>query len=191
MLNQKIIDMKIKSLSLLILFLGVYLIGSSQEFEKGSKVLNLGVGFGGYGTWGYNVAVPPVSASVEIGILDGIIDKGSIGVGGYIGYASYKQDGNWAGDEYWTYNRLFLGARGVFHYPLIEKLDTYGGLMLGFNSYMWKWHGTAYDPIEPGNSGIGSSIFVGGRYYFNDKFAGMAELGYGISYLNLGIALKF
>ena len=34
------------------------------------------------------------------------------------------------------------------------------------------------------------SWFVGARYYFTDKLAGMAELGYGITYLNLGVSLK-
>lgn len=181
--------MKIKSFVLMGLLFGAFIMGSAQEFEKGSKVLNLGVGLGGYGTWGYHMVVPPVSASFEVGILDGILDKGSVGVGGYVGLASYKDDYN-SSYGYWTFNRMFLGARGVFHYPFIDKLDTYGGLMVGFNSYMWKWHGESSSPIEPGNSGLGSSIFFGGRYYFNDKFAGMAELGYGISYLNLGIALR-
>jgi hypothetical protein len=36
-----------------------------------------------------------------------------------------------------------------------------------------------------------SSFFVGGRYYFSEFFAAMLELGYGVSYLNIGVALKF
>jgi hypothetical protein len=166
----------------------ISLFGQTPTFEKGNKVLNLGIGFGGYGTWGYAVSVPPVSASLEVGILDGILEKGSIGVGGYIGYSSYKQSGYVI--DYWTFNRLFIAARGVLHYPLVDKLDTYGGLALGFNYYAWKWHGEGANGIEPGSSGLGTSFFVGGRYYFNEKLAGMAELGYGISYLNLGVAFK-
>jgi hypothetical protein len=185
--------MKMKALILAaILACGFVMVNAqTPTFEKGSKALNLGIGFGGYGTWGYHVAVPPISASFEYGIVDGIAGKASIGVGGYIGYASYKYDGTYVGDEYWTFNRLFIGARGVFHYPLVDKLDTYGGVMLGYNHYGWKWHGTGEHFSEPGNSGLGSSIFIGGRYYFAKNFAAMAELGYGISYLNLGIALKF
>ena len=161
----------------------------SPTFEKGDKVINLGIGFGGYGTWGYHVAVPPVSISGEVGILDNILDKGSIGVGGYLGYASYKETGYYA-NEYWTFNRLFIGARGVFHYPFIDKFDTYAGLTIGFNSYSWKWHGAGSQGAYPGSSGLGSSVFVGGRYYLSDKFGLMGELGYGISYINIGIALK-
>ena len=35
------------------------------------------------------------------------------------------------------------------------------------------------------------SIYVGGRWYFTDSFAAMLELGYGIAWLNIGVAFKF
>jgi hypothetical protein len=40
------------------------------------------------------------------------------------------------------------------------------------------------------SGGLVWSWFVGGRYYFNDNLAAMAELGYGIAYLNIGVAFK-
>ncbi len=43
---------------------------------------------------------------------------------------------------------------------------------------------------RPG-SGLVSSFFIGGRYYFSDSMAAMLELGYGVAYLNLGVAFKF
>lgn len=183
--------MKIKVLLFATLFaLGFFTVNAqSQLFQKGDKVVNLGIGFGGYGTFGYHVSVPPVSASLEVGIKDNILDVGSIGVGGYLGYASYKERG-YIGDYYWSYSRLFLGVRGIFHYPLVDKFDTYGGLMLGANINTWKWHGSGTGYANSGGSGLGFSIFAGGRYYFSDKLAAMAELGYGLSYLNIGIALK-
>lgn len=184
--------MKIKSLLLTTLFAFGFLIVSAQTptFEKGDKVLNLGIGFGGYGTLGYRVALPPVSASFEVGILDGILDKGTIGVGGYLAFASYKQRG-YIGDSYWSYSRFVIGPRGTFHYPLVDKLDTYGGLMLGFSKKTWKWNGSSTHGDDPGGSGIGFALFGGARYYFTDQLAAMAELGFGISYLNIGVALKF
>jgi len=183
--------MKNKVLILATLFAFGFLTINAQTstFEKGDKVLNLGIGFGGYGTWGYRVVLPPLSASFEVGILDGILDKGSIGVGGYLAFASYKER-RYLGDSYWTYSRVVIGPRGTFHYPLVDKLDTYGGLMLGFNKNTWNWHGSGVHGTDSGGSGLGFSIFVGGRYYLSEKLAVMAELGYGISYLNLGIALK-
>lgn len=163
----------------------------AQEFEEGDKILNLGIGFGSttYGGSLYSTAIPPVSASFEVGIKDGVLDEGSIGVGGYLGFSRYK----W---EYlsWGYNytNLILGARGVFHYPFMDKLDTYGGLLLGFRIVSSKEFGDAvfgYN-YSATSSGLATSLFVGGRYYFSDNLAAMLELGYGISYINLGIALK-
>jgi len=184
--------MKIKVLFFATLFAFGFMLVNAQSptFEKGDKVVNLGIGFGGYGTWGYKVAVPPVSASFEVGIQDGVLDKGSIGIGGYLAFAKYKETG-YNGDSYWTFSRMVIGARGIFHYPFVDKLDTYGGLMLGFNNNTWKWNGSGVQGVNSGGSGLGFSLFAGGRYYFSENIAAMAELGYGITYLNLGVALKF
>ena len=40
-------------------------------------------------------------------------------------------------------------------------------------------------------SAAGFSFYVGGKYFFTNNFAALAELGYGVSYLNVGVALKF
>jgi hypothetical protein len=167
---------------------------SAQEstFVKGDKVLNLGIGFGSgfYSGTYYKTSVPPISASFEVGVKDGVFEKGSIGVGGYLAYASHKWEYSGWG---WKYNDIIIGARGTFHYPLVAKLDTYTGLVLGYNISTSKEYGNAI-PGYDYNSTSGGLIYawiVGGRYYFSDKFAGFAELGVGIVYLNLGVALKF
>jgi hypothetical protein len=165
----------------------------SQEptFNIKDKVINLGVGFGStlYNGSYYKTTVPPVSASLEVGILDGIIDKGSIGVGGYLGYSSYKYEYyNWG----YKYTDFIIAARGTFHYPLVDKLDTYTGIILGVEVVTGKEFGTSipgYNYSSAG-SGLARSWFVGGRYYFNEKFAAMGELGFGISWLTLGLSLK-
>jgi hypothetical protein len=167
---------------------------SAQEstFSKGDKVLNLGIGFGSglYSGTYYKTSVPPISASFEVGVKDGVLDKGSIGVGGYLAYSSHKWEYSGWG---WKYSNIFIAARGTFHYPLVNKLDTYTGLALGYNIA----HSSEYGNSIPGydynatSGGLLYAWFVGGRYYFSDKFAAMAELGVGIVYLNLGIALKF
>ena len=63
--------------------------------------------------------------------------------------------------------------------------------MLGYDINTWKETGTAFGNY--GKSSYGGLVvpgFVGARYYFSDKFAGLAELGWGIAYFNIGIALK-
>jgi hypothetical protein len=181
---------------LLVLFVAVFsltqLLAQESTFKQGDKVLNLGFGLGStlYTGSYYKAGIPPLSASLEFGVKDGVLDKGSIGVGGYLGYSSYKW--SYSSSWYWKYSDIILGVRGVFHYPLVSKLDTYTGLLLGYNIATSKEYGTAifgYD-YSASSGGVVGAWFVGARYYFSDKFAVMGELGYGITYLNLGIALK-
>ena len=166
---------------------------AQNNFVKGQKVLNLGLGIGStlYSGSYYTGKIPPVSASFEVGIKDELFDsKSSLGIGGYVGYTAAKWEyENWG----WKYSSFILGARGVLHYQLIDRLDTYTGLMLGYNIVSSKEFGTVVDGYDYSysTSGFVYSYFVGGRYFFSDRLAGMLELGYGIAYLNLGVSVKF
>lgn len=168
----------------------LHLAGQEPSFQKGDKVLNLGLGLGStfYTGSHYRTMIPPISASLEFGIVDEIAEKGVIGIGPYVGFSHRKYQVN---DWGWKYTDFILGGRGSFHYPFLDKLDTYAGLLIGFNISTSKQFGNpAYDDTY-GSGGLVWAGFVGGRYYFSDAFAGMLELGYGIAYLNLGVALKF
>jgi hypothetical protein len=165
---------------------------SQNTFNKGDKVVNLGIGFGStlYTGSFYNNRIPPVSASFEVGVKDELFDeKSSLGIGGYMGYTGAK----WAYQGWgWNYSSIIIGGRGALHYQLIDKLDTYTGLMLGFNVVSAKSYGSGglWDNYNTASSGLTYSWFLGGRYYFTEKLAGLLELGYGVAYINLGIALK-
>ncbi len=133
--------------------------------------------------------LPPVSVSFEVGVADHILEKGVIGAGGYlqalhINTSIQIRDG--------IHTNIIIGARGNFHYPLVEKLDTYTGLLLGYGIKSIEYFGGYTDEDYTGSSsGIQWAWFIGGSYYFRENLAVMAELGYGITYLNIGIALKF
>jgi hypothetical protein len=171
-------------------------VGAQHIFSKGDQAVNLGLGIGSYyGGDGYTGSIPPLSVSYEKGIIDGLLDgKGSIGVGGYLGYSANKWETSINGDTYgYKYSYMMIGARGAFHYQFVDKLDSYGGLMLGYNVVGSKYFGTdlgSYKPEASSASGIGYSAFVGARYHFSDKFAAYGELGYGISALELGISIR-
>jgi hypothetical protein len=171
------------------------LMAQDIRFQEGDKVLNLGIGLGSTLAVGryYTTQVPPVSASLEFGFMDDLLDvKGlNLGLGGYVGYTSYKYEYTFIGSVWgWEYTSIIIGARGVLHYPLVDKLDTYTGLLLGYNIRTSSSFGTGATTSAAG-SGIASAWFAGGRYYFTDNVAAMLELGYGIAYLNLGVAIKF
>ncbi len=169
----------------------------SQEsiFQNGDKVVNFGIGFGStlYSGSFYNSSVPPLSASFEMGIQDGILEKGVLGVGGYLGYSAYKWENTYLGGAYgWKYSNIILGARGVFHYPLVDELDTYTGLLLGVQIISSKETGDFPSGINYNSQsgGLTAAWFAGARYYFSDNFGAFLELGYGISYLTLGVSLQ-
>jgi hypothetical protein len=178
----------------ILLFLSLYsliqLAAQESMFKNRDKVLNIGIGIGStlYTGSNYKVGIPALSTAIEFGVKDGILDKGSIGLGAYLDYSSHKLDFiGWG----WNYANIVLGARGVFHYPLVNKLDTYTGILLGYNIANNKEYGSVVSVNNYSvSSGVVGAWFVGARYYFSDKFAVMGELGYGITYLNLGIALK-
>lgn len=165
----------------------------------GDRVAGVSLGIGGNYTAGraYSSQTPAIGLSFEQGILD--LGPGVLGIGGYVGYKSlssqtslftYRQD--------WTWNYLIIGARGVWHYNAWhnnDMLDTYGGVMLSYNSVSFK-DNTSY-PLGTAAysygsaSGIGFTGFVGARYYFSEDFGAHAELGYGFAVLNLGVSYKF
>ena len=181
--------MKVKILTFVTVFFFAQMTINAQTatFQKGDNVLNLGLGFGGYAPSGYQVKTPSFSASFEVGIKDS--NKGTLGIGGYLGYASYDQSGSYVGNNYWSVNRIMIGARGAYHFALADKLDTYGGMTLGFMARSWKWNGSVNRTDHPSKKPFSGDLFLGGRYYFSDKFAALGEFSLG-AYLTLGISMK-
>jgi hypothetical protein len=144
---------------------------AQNTFSKGDRVVNIGLGVGSTYTT-YTSSAIPISGSYEFGIKDDLFDdKSSLGVGAYLGFAS---------SDRWNYT--YLGVKGAVHYQFVEKLDTYAGLMLTMR--LISGHGHSHnDLILP--------FFIGGRYYFTDTVGAFAEIGHGIAYLQLGVAIKF
>ncbi len=175
------------------------------QFEQGTNVLGVGVGIGG--GYGIGFTGAGVSQTPALGIhFDhgmGELGPGVWGLGGAIGYKSlhYKQNipywNNYAYDYSWTY--LTIGVRGTWHYNEwhgVDKLDTYGGLMLAYRSATYKdktvypdgWIGSKY---SWSGSGVGFSGILGARYYFTDNIGAFLEAGFGYAVLQVGIAAKF
>jgi hypothetical protein len=167
----------------------IFLTGNAQTptFIMGDKVLNFGVGFGNYVQSDYQSTLPALSASFEAGVAD--LGKATIGVGAFVGYSNYKEN-NYDSDDYWTFNKFVIGARGNLHYPIANKLDTYGSLMLGLKNESYSWQGSGSPANGNGGTQFAIGLYIGSRYYFTDKFAAMAELGLGIDIFHFGVALK-
>lgn len=174
---------------------------AQAQFEEGDNVLGLGVGLlGGYGV-GYSGSAVTTSPSLNLHFDHGMGDlgPGTWGLGGYLGYKSIHYKSRYFGyyDQDYRYTFVVIGARGTWHYNEWhgnEKLDTYGGLMLSYKIVSFT-DDTNYgiyvnDHYTYSGSGVDAAAFVGIRYWFSDKFGGYSELGYGLSFLQAGLAFK-
>lgn len=146
------------------------------QFEKGDKLLNAGIGVGGYGFYGGGFAV---GASFEYGVHDFI----SVGAQADINFYTYRGFGFRE-----SYTSVPIAARGSYHYGkhflTINELDLYAGPTLGFNI-----DGNSYYT----NSPIVIGAIAGARYYFKPAMGVFAELSAGTNVLPLkaGVTFKF
>ena len=175
-----------KLIFLICFFTGIFTISSvhAQEvFRTGDGILNASIGLGSpvYNGYGYfRTTFPPLAVSYEVGVMDNLIDgNASIGVGGYFGFtASHYR--NPITEVSYSSSAVILGPRGIFHYQIVEDLDTYAGVLLGLE--------LASNNVY---TGLGFDTFIGARYYFQPNLAAMVEIGHGgIGFLNLGVALR-
>ena len=181
---------RILLLSVLVIFIASLSFGQ-MAYKKGDQVVNLGIGLGGF-AGAYGSGGIAITGGYEYGIHE------NVSLGGVVGYSSSSET-VW-GDYGWKYTYILIGARGAYHVDLMKNpnIDTYGGILLGYNIVSSKVTGTSpyvayggWGSYSASASYLAYGVFVGGRYYFNPNLAVQAELGYGLGILNVGIAYKF
>ncbi len=178
-----------RKLALIIAAVACFSVGSNAQgmFKKGTQLFKLGIGINGHGT--------PIEASYEKGVKSDFLGVQGLvlGFGANLGYYGYKENfSNLAGSFSWKYTDLIIAGRALAHYEIIKKLDTYGGLMLGYNVASAKYDGPNAGSIPtPSVGGIVVGGLVGARYEFNQQWGAYLEVGYSTSYGNVGIAYKF
>jgi hypothetical protein len=164
----------------------------AQTYEVGTNVISGGLGLGSSiaGGFTYGSQSPGISLQYERGIWEA--GPGVISLGGYLGFKRYSynyNNGNTAYSQKWNYT--IVGARGAYHFTGIEveNLDVYAGLMLGFDNLSYSSSGAGI----PGSysSDLGLSVFGGARYFFAGDLGAFAEVGYGVSFLSIGLSYKF
>jgi hypothetical protein len=185
---------KVLAFSVVLLFSLPAIKGQENMFDLGDKVISVGLGIGNtlyIGGAGYSTMVPPLSLTFEQAVVDDIFEKGVLGVVGSFGYTAYKYRYNMDNQDWgWDYHNIILGAGAILHYPLIDRLDTYLGAMLGYNLTTIAEYGDTGDNIADSAGGFVFAGFVGARYYFTEQFAAFAQLGYGVAYLTLGVSIR-
>ena len=165
------------------LFMGcvaMYSTTQAQSFEKGQQNFQIGIGLGSTFMVSGGSGTPPINASYEFGITD------KISLGAFAGYASQKID---LGIADWKYNYILAAAKGAYHFDFgVEKLDPYAGVLLGYNIAS-----VSTSSNLPGASagGVLWGAHAGARYYLTPAIGVFGELGYGISWLQVGVSFKF
>jgi hypothetical protein len=174
---------------------------SSSDFREGDNVVSLGIGLGSaLGSFTSNSRTPALSAQFEHGQWE-IGGPGTVSIGGYMGYKGFRNSGSFSSnglsgryEENWRY--IILGLRSAYHYHGFElkNLDPYGGLMLSFNildySYSDNVSNFDYNPGASYSNTMTLSLYLGSRYYLDSNWSAFAELGWGISFLTVGMAYK-
>jgi hypothetical protein len=178
-----------KSVAMLSIAVSMAFAATAQNFSKGDNLIGGTIGFGGYysGLDAYsNVKrVPSLTLYYENCVKDNLFnEKSSIGVGGVLGYTSAKEP------DWWKSSHTVIGARGIFHYAVVEKFDAYAGIMLGYDIFSWKWIGDI-EGTESAGDGFDFSAFIGARFYFTNAVTAFAEVGYGVAPINFGVSFKF
>jgi hypothetical protein len=205
---KKLIVMKKRSTYLILMIVAAFILALPatqaqaplNPVAKDSWILNIGIGpatqpFGN----GYGLGIGGKLA-FEKGMWK--VGPGVITLGGDFGLSF-----SWRNWDYVTFKlkerwgNLFLGARGAYHYGFgVKGLDVYGGVPLGigFDRYTHSGYTAGYGDLSwetvsgykhtPVFPYLG--VFIGGSYFFNNTIGINGELGYNVTYANIGLVFK-
>ena len=148
--------------------------------DKGVKLINVGIGVGGYGG----------TSGIAFGAMADFGVAPNFTVGGQVAYRSFNYGYLGFNDKI---NYLYFAVRGSYHFNELlnlstDKVDLYAGLGLGYQSVSYSDnYGTGFNNF---GSGIYIPAHIGGRYFFSEKIGGFLELGSGVSPAMLGVTFK-
>ncbi len=178
----------------------------AQAVEEGNSIITVGLGYPNLGKAVFNLyeaetgyhagGFGPMHIKYEY-ILS---EKFGVGVSlGYVGFDITWQEDAFDGSNK-TYDTGFKGssigilARFNYHFATGDKVDPYFGVGAGYNNWSFEYYSD--DPDNDGEEildfplNVGFETTVGARYYFTDNIGAYAEIGFGKSLLQAGLAIK-
>jgi hypothetical protein len=170
----------------MMIFSPAYTQKSDNPMEQGSWIIGFGVGPGTH-VFGNGFGFGPgIKIFVENGTWQ--LGPGVLSLGGDIGFSFFSYKWGLGYHESWV-NYMF-GARGAYHYGWdVKGLDTYAGIPLGIGfSVHSRDNYVGYKGYQAVFPYLG--LFVGTSYFFNDHIGINGELGWNVTYANLGMVFK-
>lgn len=170
----------------------------AQHFAPGETHVMGGIGFLGTLNYGASLTrLPGAFIAVDHGTdLDG--GPGTVGVGGFLGFdgASSTVNSPFIGTTKSSWTSILAGARLSWHYNDLgdSRFDVYGTVGGGIRYTQSNFETTVIGGIPASSSA--SDIYpylnfnAGGKYFFSPEWAVMAELGYDIAWLKVGMAYQ-
>lgn len=186
--------------------------GGNAPFTDGSIAMDITVGTPTRtGTDFRDVLIPPLSLCVDGGLTSiGKSGKMAISLGGMASYYLYDVWGDEHGYDYHGYHysnylyydaemhNIFVAFRSAFHFDPTEKIDIYGGFLLGGHWKIWNYvEGLDYHSYygeHPKRNRFCFGPFIGARFFVSRGFGFKAEFGAdsgnGFPYAQAGITFK-
>ena len=185
------------TLKIAAVFIGSLLFGSvqAQHFAPGETHVSGGVGFLGTISYGSSLTrLPGAFISVDHGT---VIEAGpgTVGIGGFLGLDGASNNVAYFGGSLkssWT--SVLAGARATWHFNDLgdSRFDVYGAVGAGIRYTSASVTSTSIIV----NNSTSSDVYpyltfnAGGKYFFTPEWALLAELGYDIAWLKVGVAYQ-
>lgn len=180
---------------------------NAQSVTTGDNLVSISFGAGNFiRPQGFTTVLPPTIFHYERAVTN------QITIGGYLGYSvsTFEDEGIFTipyspyKTEFqrytWNSKNIVFGLKGAYHLGDLlntsKRLDPYAALSLGYNANTTvrkqKEGSVDLEPkLSPDPSGrFMLGIYVGARYYFNEKIAVFGEFGYSTALLQLGFTYK-
>lgn len=139
--------------------------GYLADRPVGTIAANLGVGVG---AWGFSLAVDGEYTFANFG-------SGMSMSGGIYGTVCFS-----------SFTRIFAGPEAVFHWAVLDNLDVFTKLILGYHHYYYSLMGSIV-----GDGGFRAGAYVGATYFLNKSIGIGGVVGYGGPNLAAQVTYRF
>jgi hypothetical protein len=190
-----------KNVLFILVAVSTFLFANVANAQAGKFTLHAGIGFEPtLHADQANINTPPVSLKIGYQMTP------AFSLNAFGGYSSATSPSYLVNDGQLanvTNKHLLFGLRGELRRELSKRFDVYGGAMLGYSvnnieetdpltgQRISRVSGgpTPFNPNAPKGQ-LMYSAFVGGTFYMLDQVGVFAEVGYGVSLLNAGLAFR-